>query len=296
MLFLSFMAFIRSLYRLSGYTVGMLRKKRRLILVAGLVLVFSGTAWAYVATRTDKPSETPQQTTQQTPSTDQPVAEKPKDVANPKTEPKPAEAAAFDKSQYSTSEPGSIWWAVNKTRPLPAGYAPEDLITPNVALSGSYTRYRKIAQTNLEAMFAAATKADAPLTFGSGFRSESVQRQLYNGYVAADGQAAADRYSARPGTSEHQTGLSFDAGSPSGSCYLEVCYGKTAQGLWLATHAHKYGFIVRYPNGKEAVTGYQYEPWHMRYVGVELATEMRRTGIATLEEFFGLLAAPSYKP
>ncbi len=204
----------------------------------------------------------------------------------------------FDKSKHSTDEPGSIWWVVNKTRPLPSGYVPDDLVVPDVRLRlGSSNEQMKASSTivpALKEMFAAASADGVTLVFGSGYRSETLQRQFYNSYVAQDGQAAADRYSARPGTSEHQTGLTFDATSPSGTCHLETCFESTPEGAWLLEHAHEYGFIIRYPEGKEHITGYSYEPWHLRYVGVELATEMKDTGIQTLEEFFGLPAAPDY--
>jgi D-alanyl-D-alanine carboxypeptidase len=114
-----------------------------------------------------------------------------------------------------------------------------------------------------------------------------LQKQFYDSYVGQDGQEAADRYSARPGTSEHQTGISFDATSLSETCHLEICFETTPEGKWIAEHAHEYGFIIRYLKDKESVTGYQYEPWHLRYVGKELAAELKRTGL-TMEEFFGL--------
>lgn len=209
-----------------------------------------------------------------------------------------AAPAGFNKSLYSISEPGSPWWVVNKKRPLPEGYVPPDLVVPDVKLrlaSGAeQMQFSKSAVPALEEMFKAAANDGVMLVFGSGFRSENYQRTLYNQYVAADGQTAADRYSARPGTSEHQTGLSFDATASNGACHLEKCFKDTPEGAWLAKNAHKYGFIVRYAEGKESVTGYDYEPWHMRYVGKELAEEMHKTNIQTLEEFFNLPPAPTY--
>lgn len=205
--------------------------------------------------------------------------------------------AGFDKAKYSNDQPGSPWWVVNKTRPLPAGYVPPDLVIPEVRrrLSGtSQMQYANQAVPDLKEMFAAASSDGVTLVFGSGYRSEALQRQFYNGYVAADGQAAADRLSARPGTSEHQTGLSFDATSTSQACHLETCFEDRPEGKWLRENAYKYGFIIRYPRDKEHITGYDYEPWHMRWVGKELSQEMQRTGIQTLEEFFGLPAAPDY--
>ena len=114
----------------------------------------------------------------------------------------------------------------------------------------------------------------------SGYRSYAYQASLYNSYVAQDGQALADTYSARPGHSEHQSGLAFDIGA------LDNGYGNTPDGRWLHAHCADYGFIIRYPAGKESMTGYQYEPWHVRYVGKEIASQIMAQGI-TLEEYLG---------
>lgn len=115
----------------------------------------------------------------------------------------------------------------------------------------------------------------------SGFRSYEKQKTLYNNYVAKDGVELADTYSARPGHSEHQTGLAFDVGA------IDDNYGNTPAGIWLTQNAHKYGFIIRYLKGKENITGYKYEPWHIRYVGIEHATNIYNANI-TLEEYLGI--------
>ena len=115
----------------------------------------------------------------------------------------------------------------------------------------------------------------------SGFRSYGTQSRLYNNYVARDGEAKANTYSAKPGQSEHQTGLAFDVGA------LDDNYGNTAAGRWLSENAHKYGFIIRYMKGKENITGYQYEPWHIRYVGETVAADIYSKGL-TLEEYLGV--------
>jgi len=255
-------------------------KKTRIIFALLIALV--GAAAIYVLLFTDKK-------TQQNTQDSQPRQNSSEQEAEP---------AGFNKSLYSISEPGSPWWVVNKKRPLPEGYVPSDLDIPNVRLRLDRTAPQmplsKLAIPALEEMFAAAKQDGVELVFGSGYRSEALQRQFYNQYVAQDGQAAADRYSARPGTSEHQTGLSFDATASNGACHLEKCFEDTPEGSWLAANTYKYGFIVRYVEGKESVTGYDYEPWHMRYVGKELAAEMHKTGIQTLEEFFDLPPAPDY--
>lgn len=199
--------------------------------------------------------------------------EKPKDQTN--------QQASFDKSKYSLKDPSSPWIIVNKKRPLPADYAPTDL-------DGDI---RREAAIKLNELYAEAQAQGYALYSISGFRSYESQKLTYNSYVSRDGQANADTYSARPGHSEHQTGWAIDVGS--GTCDLEKCFGDTPAGKWLAKNANKFGFVIRYPEGKTSVTGYEYEPWHLRYVGKELANEVYRSN-QTLEEFFGLPAAPSY--
>ncbi|MBW3569449.1 M15 family metallopeptidase [Candidatus Parcubacteria bacterium] len=198
---------------------------------------------------------------------------------------------AFDKSQYSLTDPASLWVIVNKQRPVPTDYVPAELTTPDVRRdpsdSAEEQKIKSGVAKSIEAMFAAAQTAGYQLMFASGYRSADLQAVYYNGYVARDGQAAADKYSARPGTSEHQTGLAFDISRIDRKCYLEVCFGETPEGKWLAQNAHEYGFTLRYKQGKENVTGYQYEPWHFRYVGRELAAKLHETG-QTMEEFFEL--------
>ncbi|WP_244304711.1 M15 family metallopeptidase [Leucobacter viscericola] len=206
---------------------------------------------------------------------------------------KPAEPA-FDKTAHSVDDPMSIWVVSNKLRPLnPIDFEASDLVIPAGVENEFNQPLREPAARAAEAMTAAAADAGVPVRIISAYRDYGTQVALYNSYVARDGQAAADTYSARPGHSEHQTGLVIDL-DDHGSCYLMGCFGETPAGKWLAEHAAEYGFIVRYPEGKEAITGFMPEPWHFRYVGPELAAEMRSTGIVTLEEFFDLPAAPGY--
>ena len=121
----------------------------------------------------------------------------------------------------------------------------------------------------------------------SGYRSYIDQKIIYNGYVARDGKEGADRYSARPGHSEHQTGLAFDINSTYDS------FADTPEAKWLAENSYKYGFIIRYPKDKEHITGYKYEPWHVRYLGVDKAKEVFDSGLC-LEEFLGITSVYSY--
>ncbi len=177
---------------------------------------------------------------------------------------------------------------VNKKYSLPIDYKPSDLVVPNVSFSYSgvleQSYMRAPAAKQMEKMFAAAKKEGVTLNAVSGFRSGERQKVLYNNYVARDGKAAADQYSARPGHSEHQTGLTFDISAPSDGNGLTAALGDTKEGKWIANNAAKYGFIVRYDRGFQSRTGYTYEPWHIRYVGVDVATQIKNNG-QTLEEY-----------
>lgn len=134
---------------------------------------------------------------------------------------------------------------------------------------------------SLSNMQADASVLGLSLRLVSGYRSYNTQYNLYNNYVKINGQAKADTFSARPGHSEHQTGLAFDVGSTKGS------FANTYESKWLAENCHLYGFIIRYPKGKTNITGYIYEPWHVRYLGVENATKVKNSGL-TLEEYLGI--------
>ncbi|MER2032181.1 M15 family metallopeptidase [Exiguobacterium indicum] len=177
---------------------------------------------------------------------------------------------------------------VNKKYSLPIDYKPSDLVVPDVSFSYSgvleQSYMRAPAAKQMEKMFAAAKKEGVTLNAVSGFRSGERQKVLYNNYVARDGKAAADQYSARPGHSEHQTGLTFDISAPSVGNGLTAALGDTKEGKWIANNAAKYGFIVRYDRGFQSRTGYTYEPWHIRYVGVDVATQIKNNG-QTLEEY-----------
>src|SRR5699024_7186527 len=120
----------------------------------------------------------------------------------------------------------------------------------------------------------------------SGFRSYDYQAELYNNYVSRDGKESADRYSAEPGHSEHQTGLAIDVGSYDSAVLLQTSFEYTPEFQWMKDVAHESGFIIRYLKGKVDSTGYMYEPWHVRYGG-DKGTEIYESGL-TLEEYFGL--------
>lgn len=206
----------------------------------------------------------------------------------------------IDIKQHSLDAANSIWAVINKRRPLqPTSYVPADLIVPEVAKRSNITtderQVRQETGAALQRLFAASSAQGLSLSLLSGYRSYGFQASLYNGYVSQEGQAAADLESARPGHSEHQTGLAADiGGSTNPACNLEQCFADTIEGKWLRDNAHTFGFIIRYPKGKTPVTGYSYEPWHLRYVGTELAAEMRAKAAGTMEEFFSLPPAPDY--
>ncbi|MGE7984380.1 M15 family metallopeptidase [Solibacillus sp. NPDC093137] len=161
----------------------------------------------------------------------------------------------------------------NKKNPLPATYN-----------KGENPK----ARAAFEKMAKAAMENGIELVAFSGFRSYEYQQTLYDRYVKRDGKEAADRYSARPGYSEHQTGLAFDIGEKGREdLWLTNEFGDTEAGQWLAQNAHKYGFILRYPKGKEEITGFMHESWHFRYLEGELATKVFEAGV-TLEEYLGI--------
>lgn len=205
---------------------------------------------------------------------------------------------AFNDKLHSTDDSTSIWVIVNKHRPLnPKTYAPS-LTVPNVPLrttagSGEMHVSTQMAPA-LEKMVADSNAAGVPLMLASGYRSYDLQVSVYGAEVKNYGQATADRESARPGFSEHQTGLAADLEPTNRTCEVAQCFGQMAEGKWLAANAYKYGFVIRYPDGKESTTGYIYEPWHVRYVGADLAQEIHKQGDIPLETFFKLDAAPNY--
>jgi len=207
-------------------------------------------------------------------------------------------SSGFDKTRYSTTDPTSIWVVVNKPLPLnPIDYVPKDLVVPSVPLrvpGNESMELRQVTATAVEKLFAGAKDAGYNLMLSSGYRSYTYQVNLYNGYVKSSSVAEADKTSARPGHSEHQTGLALDVEPTSKKCELDTCFGDTPEGKWLAANAYKYGFIIRYPADKVAVTGYDYEPWHIRYVGTDLSTELHNTGVTTLEEFFGVKGGKNF--
>lgn len=186
--------------------------------------------------------------------------------------------------------PEKIDVLVNKKRNLPENYVPGDLVTldevPTVLSNPEVNQMRSAAYEALKELFKAAQEeAGYELHARSGYRSYYTQSSLYSSYVESYGQAAADKYSAKPGQSEHQTGLAMDITCEALNFKLDDTFGETEEGKWVAENAHRFGYIIRYPKGKEDITGYMYEPWHIRYLGAELAEKVYESGL-TLEEYF----------
>lgn len=187
------------------------------------------------------------------------------------------------------TNPDHVVVFVNKQRSLPDGYEPDHLVQPDVPFSFEGESEKKLMQEPaaraLEQLFAQAEADGITLRAVSGYRSYATQKFLFNYYIETYGEEYAHRYSAFPGTSEHQTGLAMDVSSPSVNNQLTDEFGSTEEGKWLQENCANFGFIIRYPNGKEHITGYAYEPWHLRYVGEELAKLIMSSG-STLEEYF----------
>jgi D-alanyl-D-alanine carboxypeptidase len=254
------------------------RLSKKLLLIFGVLLLIALAEMAAIAWKLSQPDK------------------QPANNQNSNSVSTGSSAAAFDKSKYPTDKASSLWVVVNKSRELPSGYVP-DLVVPGVALrvgaGADESHISKLAAASMENMFAAAAKAGAPLRIASAYRSYNTQVAVFKAEVKAYGVAKAESESARPGYSEHQTGLAADLEPLDRSCEITDCFAATPAGKWLAKNSYKYGFVLRYPKGKEDQTGYRYEPWHFRYVGKELAAQIHKTG-QTLEQFFGLPAYTSY--
>ncbi|UNK70505.1 M15 family metallopeptidase [Microbacterium sp. H1-D42] len=196
----------------------------------------------------------------------------------------------------SLDDPHRTWVVVNKQRPLqPEHYAPASLAAIGLQATSRSNELRPEATAALEVMAAAAAEAGAgTIGINNGYRSFDVQTRTYGSHVRNKGQEGADAVSARPGFSEHQSGLAFDLIACSSRCGSHEVFGDTSQGSWVAENAWRHGFIVRYESGKTGTTGYAPEPWHIRYIGEQLAAAYHEGGFHSLEEFFGLPAAPDY--
>lgn len=211
----------------------------------------------------------------------------------------PTPARALDLGAKSIDDPASVWVVVNKTRPLnPLQYKPSDLVVPGFgplnANPYQHSMRKDVANAAERLAKAMQSAGKGRLVIQSAYRSFNTQKSVHDRQVKRFGLAAGEALAARAGYSEHQTGLAIDVSARNQGCQIRVCFGGTKAGAWLRANAHRWGFIIRYPQNATAVTGYQYEPWHLRFVGVELATDMKQKSITTLEQYFGLPSAPNY--
>lgn len=198
-------------------------------------------------------------------------------------------------------DPNSVFVVVNKHRQInPKSFEPNDLV--RVESSKTLDNSRKLvlseeAAAALEEMARGLSAAgEGKLFLNSAYRSYDYQAELFIGKTKQYGKAEALLKSARAGFSEHQTGLAADVSVPEQGCAILACFGNTPAGKWIEENSWKYGFIVRYLETTTNITGYAYEPWHLRYVGKEVARLYHANGIQTLEEFWGLAPAPDYLP
>lgn len=211
-----------------------------------------------------------------------------------------ATTSVRDSKAYSVDKYNSLWVVVNKQRPLSyLKYVPKTLSTPPFKYPATHNPYgvqlTKDAGIALVAMAKAmAESGGGTLVASSGYRSYVTQVAVHERQVARFGLQAGEALAARPGYSEHQTGLAVDVYAAGQSCRIYTCFANTVAGKWLAKNSYKYGFVVRYQQNQAPVTGYQYEPWHLRFVGKDLAGEFNAVKAKSLEAFFKLPAAPSY--
>jgi len=185
-------------------------------------------------------------------------------------------------------DPNDLLVLVNKYRNLPYDWVPDDLVVPKVvfAFQGDSPRklMREEAALALEELFKEAKKDNINIAATSGYRSAETQERIFKSNAKIKGEEEANKTSAKPGQSEHQTGLAMDITSASVNFGLIEEFGDTPEGRWLKENAAKFGFIIRYPKDKENITKYSYEPWHIRYVGKETAIAIENMGV-TLEEY-----------
>lgn len=222
----------------------------------------------------------------------QQVSETEKDSGGAKDIDEEAEKEKVRQALIKEASEKGLLVLVNKENSVDRDYKPADLTGIKYFASdrSSASRYmREEAAEAFHKLVEDGAMEGIEILMTTAYRSYDFQNTLYSNYVANEGQAAADTFSAKPGQSEHQTGLAVDVSSSSVGYQLTTEFKNVAEGKWLKDNAHKYGFIIRFPEGKEHITGYMYEPWHLRYVGVFVAQEIYEMEI-TLEEY--LLAGP----
>ena len=187
----------------------------------------------------------------------------------------PGSVSSVNVPDWSLLRPGQMWSLASRTHPLPDGFQAPDLVATNLAHGDSEQpmQVQRMIEQPLKRLFAAAEEDGIELMLSSAYRSVSDQQALYESFVAKQGQAMADLYVAKPGTSEHHTGLAVDFATASAACESDSdkCSLSVAAANWLVENGPKYGFIQRYPEGKQPLTGVAFEPWHYRYLGIPMA-------------------------
>lgn len=275
-----------------------LKIRRTVIVVTSLLLIIFGAF--LIKEKLEKQDEEPANISKDPEEEEisaEPEEPREEEAQNPEEPQEPEEAEpeeedpvqGEDEPAVIIENPEELDVLVNKKRKLPENYVPEDLVTlselPTVLLNPEVNQLRSAACQALKELFTAAEEEGYELHARSGYRSYYTQASLYSSYVDNYGRAAADMYSAKPGRSEHQTGLSIDITCQALNYKLDTTFAETEEGKWVAENAHTYGYIIRYPKGKEEITGYAYEPWHIRYLGTELAEKIYESGL-TMEEYF----------
>lgn len=254
--------FYIKLYIVIGLCAAIVISLSFLVLTGGMQTLENAAASKETAVSTTVPTATPETTSE------------------PTTQPTSTPAA----ETVDVTSDDSLQRIVNKTYTITSSYVPADLRTVNVQSEGT-EQLRDEAASMLEQMFAAAEEAGYDLVLISGYRSYTYEQNLYAYYAGLHGEDYANTIDDQPGASEHQLGLAVDLGTSDNACRLQQCFGDMSASDWLEQHAHEYGYILRYPEGKESVTGIIYSPWNYRYVGVEEAEKLYTSGL-TMEEYY----------
>ena len=203
----------------------------------------------------------------------------PADIANPTYTPS---------TEVRTTDDGNLLVIVNKEFAVSENYEPNDMVEIDGVLSTNQNlKVKKEAYQAYKKMLAAAQEAGLNFSICSAYRSYDLQKSLYDNSLATNGKEYTEKMFAYPGKSEHHTGYAIDVTSPSMNWGLSQDFVDDPDGAWITEHCSEYGFIIRYPKGKEEITGYMYEPWHIRYVGIEVAKYITQNGL-TFEEYLGV--------
>lgn len=236
-------------------------------------------------------SKTPESSASTEPQkTDEPSAspsEEPSESGKESTSPEPTEEAAKITDDIDSND--SLTKIVSPARTIDPAYVPADLVVPDVPyiLDENQNFMRRDAAEAMERMFAAAAEEGHELFLISGYRSYDFQKELQKFWITQKGKKYAAELDSMPGGSEHQLGLAADIGTTDGCCELDVCFAETQAYAWLKENAWKYGYIERYPSGKQEITGITYSPWNFRYVGTDAAERIYHSG-KTMEEYYNL--------